>query len=98
MEEIVALPPELEEQLDASNYRSMHEDMEAAKGELDRYREKGFAVLLDKGEASEAFGSGTVSRLALISKMKEGPQGRGDEAPDHHRHAQVGRQQEIPSP
>ena len=75
MEEISAMPPELEEQLEVANYRSMHEDMEAAKGELDRYIEKGFAVLLDKGEAAEAFGRGTVSKLALISKLKEGPQG-----------------------
>ena len=75
MEEVNALPPELEEQLEVANYRSMHEDVEAAKGELDRYIEKGFAVLLDKNEAAEAFGRGTVSRLALISKMKEGPQG-----------------------
>ena len=75
MEEVVALPPDLDDQLTINNYRSMHEDVEAAKGELDRYREKGFAVLLDKEEAAEAFGCGTVSKLALISKLKEGPLG-----------------------
>ena len=58
-----------------SNYSSMHEDVVAAKGALDRYVEKGFAVLLEKEEAVEAFGVGTVSRLALISKKKDGPLG-----------------------
>ena len=75
MEEVVAMPPEIDAQLATLNYRSMHEDVEAAKGELDRYVEKDFAVLLEKEEAAEAFGIGTVSRLALISKMKEGPLG-----------------------
>ena len=75
MEEVSNLPPELDGQMSITNYKSMQEDVEAAKGELDRYVEKGFAELLDKEEASSAFGRGTVSKLALISKVKEGPLG-----------------------
>ena len=83
MEEVVAAPPELDAQLSVTNYQSMHEDVKAAKGELDRYVEKGFAVMLEKEEAAEAFGTGTVSA------------GIGHEAPHHHRHVAVWRQRII---
>ena len=73
MEGVVAATPELDAQLSFTNYQSMHEDVQAAKGELDRYIEKGFAVMLEKEEATAAFGTGTVSKLALISKQKRGP-------------------------
>ena len=53
------------------NYISLEENPEAALGEINRLVDRGFAVIIPKEEAMETFKRGTVSRLALISKMKE---------------------------
>eukprot|EP00435_Cladocopium_sp_Y103_P036989 s818_g9.t1 len=66
-----AYVPELEDQVNISNYSSMHDNEDAAAGEIERLVDRGFAVLLPKQEAVEKFQSGTVSKMALISKMKE---------------------------
>ena len=93
MEEVVALPPELEEQLDVSNYKSMREDMEAAKGELDRYMEKGFgAAGQRRGCRSIRVGHGLPT--GAHQQAEGGTTRSSDETPHHHRHAAIGRQQE----
>ena len=63
--------PSIEVQLDTINYKSMYEDKDPATNELNRLVEKGFAIKMEKKEAVEKFKSGTLSRLALISKVKE---------------------------
>ena len=40
-------------------------------GEINRLLDKGFALVIPKGEACGVFQQGTLSRLALMSKMKE---------------------------
>ena len=63
--------PELNSQWDTRNYKSMYEDKEPAKKELQRLVDKGFAVIMSKSEATEKFKVGTMSKLALITKKKE---------------------------
>ena len=65
------LAPELEVQLGMDNYKSMQDDPEGARQELDRLVERGFAVYLTKAEAREHFHRATLSRLALITKIKD---------------------------
>ena len=50
----------------------MTQDPEAAQTELDRLADKGFLLFVPKEQIAEEFARGTVSRLALITKMKEG--------------------------
>eukprot|EP00435_Cladocopium_sp_Y103_P065114 s1794_g27.t1 len=64
----------LESQMGTHNYQSVYENKEAAEGELQRLLDKGFAKRLSAEEAKTMYGSGTVSRLALISKMKDSGQ------------------------
>eukprot|EP00435_Cladocopium_sp_Y103_P025058 s1947_g6.t1 len=61
----------LESQVSTVNYQSVKDNQEAASAELQRLIDKGFAKLLPVEEAKKLFGDGTVSRLALISKMKD---------------------------
>ena len=60
----------LETQLDAKNYKSVYDDREGAQGELDRLVGKGFAEIVPMTEIREKFRTGTVSKLALIAKIK----------------------------
>ena len=66
------MAPELEEQLGIANYKSFTEEPEHAKIELSRLLDKGFCMIMDGKECAERFGRGTVSRLALLVKEKEG--------------------------
>ena len=77
----------LETQAEARNYTSVYEDKEAAPGELDRLAAKGFIQIIPKEEAVTTYRQGTISKLALILKMK--PKGQM-ETPSHHRPAEVG--------
>ena len=52
------------------NYSSVEADPEGASLELGRYVDKGFAKRMAKTEAQHRFGTGTVSKLALIVKEK----------------------------
>ena len=63
--------PALELQAKLKNYTSVYEDLEGAGEELGRYLDKGFARRMPTDKAAERFGSGTVSRLALITKVKD---------------------------
>ena len=63
--------PGLEAQLGTINYKSMYDDVGPAQEELDRLVSKGFAVIMEKEEAVKEFQTGTMSRLALITKVKE---------------------------
>ena len=60
----------LETQLDAKNYKSVYDDREGAQGELDRLVGKGFAEIVPMTEIRQKFRTGTVSKLALITKIK----------------------------
>ena len=61
---------ELEYMRDIQNYVSVTEQPEEAKIEIDRYREKGFVRDISWKDASQRFGCGAVSKLALIIKSK----------------------------
>ena len=63
--------PELEAQLQQKNYKSVYEDSEASAQEMQRLIDKGFVVKLSQQEIKARFSEGTVSKLALISKVKE---------------------------
>ena len=67
----VQIAPELEVQLGMGNYKSMHEDEQGARQELDRLVDRGFAQYLSKDEARAHFDRATLSKLALITKVKE---------------------------
>lgn len=56
---------------DTRNYASFYDLIEAAEEELGRYVQKGFAVIKSKEWITERFGSGTVSKMALIQKTKD---------------------------
>ena len=49
----------------------MVENTEAAIREINRLVDKGFALVMPKEDACREFKQGTMSRLALISKMKD---------------------------
>jgi hypothetical protein len=53
------------------NYASVYDLLEAAEEEIGRYVQKGFAVIRDGQCLRERFGSGTISRMALIQKQKD---------------------------
>lgn len=55
------------------NYKSVLDDMENAKTELDRYRQAGYLKDITKKEVEESMGHGTISKLGLI--VKEKPEG-----------------------
>eukprot|EP00435_Cladocopium_sp_Y103_P068083 s608_g31.t1 len=63
--------PEFEVQLGLSNYVSMHEDEAAARAELQRLVDRGFAVYATESDLKTIADKGTVSRLALITKIKD---------------------------
>eukprot|EP00435_Cladocopium_sp_Y103_P028870 s4531_g7.t1 len=50
---------------DTRNYASFYDLIEAAEEELDRYVQKGFAVIKSREWIQERFGSGTISRMAF---------------------------------
>ena len=54
------------------NYRSVQENMDDAVVELDRYRERGYVKDLDEAQLKAEFSGGTISRMGLIVKPKEG--------------------------
>ena len=62
--------PEIEMQSHVTNYKSFIDAPEDAEIEVQRYVEKGFAILMDWDEVQSYFDRGTVSRLALILKTK----------------------------
>lgn len=62
--------PEIEMQSHVTNYRSFLDAPEDAEIEVQRYVEKGFAILMDWEEVQAYFDKGTVSRLALVLKTK----------------------------
>ena len=62
--------PEIEAQVNVENYRSFYDQPEDAEVEVERLVKAGFVVVVSKEEACRRFGSGTVSRLALIVKDK----------------------------
>ena len=55
------------------NYISVQDNVEEAKIELDRYRQRGFLVDVPKGIVESEMAHGTISRLGLI--IKEKPEG-----------------------
>ena len=63
--------PELEDQAKVVNYKSFVEYPEDAAIEIERLVEAKFAKVISKRQATEKFGAGTVSRLALLVKQKE---------------------------
>ena len=64
--------PELVDQLGLANYSSVREFEKEAKEELNRYEEKGFARVVSGEELVRRFpDKGTMSKLALILKVKE---------------------------
>eukprot|EP00435_Cladocopium_sp_Y103_P029157 s2227_g7.t1 len=68
--ELMEEGPEIEMQSHVTNYKSFVEAPEDAEIEVQRYVEKGFALLMDWDEVATHFDKGTVSRLALIVKDK----------------------------
>ncbi len=63
--------PELENIQAKRNYASMYEMQEEATVEINRYVEKGFAVVKPVEWAQSVFGTGTVSKLACIHKVRD---------------------------
>ena len=55
------------------NYKSLLDDVENARIELDRYHDAGYLKDITEKEVREPMGHGTVSRLGLI--IKEKPKG-----------------------
>ena len=53
------------------NYASFYDLSEAAEEELNRDVQKGFAVIKDKEWSTSRFGTGTISKMALIQKVKD---------------------------
>ena len=68
---IIGEAPPMDLMRDTHNYASFYDLIEAAEEELGRYVQKGFAVIKDKKWITESFGSGTVSKMALIQKTKD---------------------------
>ena len=64
--------PEVESQLQVENYKSVTEATEDANIEIQRYVDAGFCLRLSDEEVKALFPRGTISRLALIVKCKEG--------------------------
>ena len=62
--------PELDQMRGVRNYSSMEEQMEDAEIEVERYMKCGYVKQLPWDWVVERFGTGTVSRLALIVKEK----------------------------
>ena len=64
--------PELEAQMGVQNYKSVLEEPDHAKEELARYVEKGFCQIWSEEKVKATFQKGTVSKLALLLKAKDG--------------------------
>ena len=64
--------PELESQIGVQNYKSVYDEPEHAKEELERYIQKGFCKIWTEDKVKEVFKKGAVSKLALLLKQKEG--------------------------
>ena len=56
---------------DIVNYTSFYDLVDASASEIDRLVGKGFAVVRPKSWIIERLGKGTISRMALIQKVKE---------------------------
>ena len=56
---------------DIVNYTSFYELADASAAEIDRLVNKGFAVVKSKDWIFTRFGRGTISKMALIQKVKE---------------------------
>ena len=63
--------PPLELMENTRNYTSFYDLMDAAKEEIGRYVDKGFAIVKDMDWIAGRFSSGTVSRMGLIQKVKD---------------------------
>ena len=53
------------------NYKTVEEDKQEAKIELDKYHQAGYTRYYTENEVKERFSAGTISRLGLIVKVKE---------------------------
>ena len=62
---------EFEEASGTQNYSSVTTQQGEATVEIDRYLKKGFVKRMEWKEVSSLFGSGTLSKMALILKQKE---------------------------
>lgn len=56
---------------DILNYKSVVEDVNNARIELERYQELGYAKVVPKDIVEKEMANGTISRLGLILKQKE---------------------------
>lgn len=54
------------------NYKSVEEDVEGTNIELQRYEKHNFLKRISQDEAKKLYPDGTVSRLGLVTKQKEG--------------------------
>ena len=67
--------PHAAEQIDKgqskTNYVSVTEQLDEARIELNRYKEKGYMVEVSEEEVKKCYKNGTISKLALIVKTKE---------------------------
>ena len=54
------------------NYLSVEENKKDAQIEIDRYKANGYVTEMDKEEGLKRYKGGTVSRLGLVLKQKEG--------------------------
>ena len=68
--ELMEEGPEIEMQAHVTNYKSFVDAPDDAEIEVQRYVEKGFAILMEWDEVQAYFDKGTVSRLALVLKTK----------------------------
>ena len=57
---------------DIINYKTVEEDKEEARIELERYHNAGYTVKYNRDQVKDLFPGGTISRLGLIVKVKEG--------------------------
>ena len=62
---------EISSQMDLANYKSFVEAPDQAEIELQRLGDKGFCIRLSSQEVRDNFTTGTISRLALILKVKD---------------------------
>ena len=51
--------------------QSVYEDLEGSTAEIDRLVSKGFAAEMSKQEAEQVFGTGTISKMTLLTKIKD---------------------------
>ena len=53
------------------NYMSMYENYEASEDEVERLRDRGYLRTISAAEATEKFGTGTMSKLSLLSRRRQ---------------------------